>query len=125
MKPVVLLLPLILSGCTGLTVKEIREQQAVWSESSAHDVEAVTSCLTEHPEFERFSQDRMRVLTYPGGKRVDVSFGAMQFFDFKNYYLISIKKVEDGKTAVELRRSEWDFGPMNQESLVKNIGECL
>ena len=114
-----------LVACTGMPAKEIRQQQPVGSQMTEKDLTAILQCLTEHPALEQFSQDRMRVLTFPDGKQVEIALGAMQFGNFKNFYLISLKAAPNGKAISELRRSEADFVPMNQETLVKVLGSCF
>lgn len=125
MKHFVIFFAAVLTACTGMPTKEIRHQLPVWSQIAEKNLTSTLRCLTEHPDLEQFSQDRMRVLTFPNGKQVDIAIGAMQFGDFKNFYLISLKQAQDATTTTELRRSETDFFPMNQETLVKVLGSCL
>ncbi len=114
-----------LTACTGIPIKEIRNQQPIWSQTSSRDFSSTFRCLTEHSEFEFLTPDRMHILTFPSGQQVDISIGAIQLGKFKNFYLISLKKNQNQKTDIELRRAEANYMPMNQENAINILNSCL
>lgn len=114
---------LLLSACQGIPTKEIRGLPTVFEARSSKSLNEIATCLTEDPTLEDLS-DRVRPLTFPDGRKMEISIGAEQVFEFKNFYLVTIDSIGT-VSRVSIRRSDIDFGPLDQKALEKIVLGCV
>lgn len=120
---VILLLALVLGGCQGIPLHEIRNTTPIYTNDSAKPLNAVFVCFTT--ELNEFRGDgRMLVLTYPEESKAEFSIGAMQAGNFKHYYLVSLARSPKG-TRTEIQRSPSDYLPLPQKEIVDIAIKCM
>lgn len=113
---------LLLGGCQGITVDEMRSATPIYSESSVSSLNTVFACFAS--ELNKFRGDgRMLILTYPEGAKAEFSIGAMQAGNFKHYYLVSLSRSSEA-TNTEIRRSPRDYYPLPEADLVRTANKC-
>jgi hypothetical protein len=107
-----------------MTTKEIRINNPIASQESNRTSSEITRCLTESEIFQRYNDGRVKLITFPDGKGVEISLGAIQRGEFRTYYLVTIMG-SNGKSLVQIRRSESNFFPINAKDFEHIVRSCL
>ena len=115
---------LFFSACQGLPLKEIRVKTPISNYESINTPSDTLRCLTEDRSFAELTNERISIITFPDGNLTEITIGAIQMGEFKNYYLISLKTRPNKSTSIELRRADHDYFPLNQDDLLSAIRNC-
>jgi hypothetical protein len=114
----------ILAGCVGTSLGDIRENDPVYAVKSAKKTDQLLMCLMQNEDLSEFRGDgRLHVLTLPEKKDTEITIGAQQAGKFRYFYRILVAHTPAG-TLLELRRSPTDFSPMAQDELVRIVTQC-
>jgi hypothetical protein len=118
---IIFICSLLISSCQGLTIDEIRRTKPVDEYISAKNINVVLSCIADSDVFNDLF-DRLKIVTFPDGKKVEIKIGAVQMGEFKHFYLITLMSL-DADTKITVIRQDsnpLDSGNRKIQSTIYN-----
>ncbi|MCK0510926.1 hypothetical protein [Aromatoleum buckelii] len=113
-----------LFGCQGVPLHDLRAAAPNFEVDTARPIDAVLGCLTEHQDVNNLrGAGSLHVTTQPSGQQAEITIGAYQMSDFKHFYLVQLKSIQQG-THLRMTRAPVNFGPLPEDELRGLLSRC-